>query len=185
MKWTETGIARALARQTFNRQHLVVVPNCNWTGRECDLLVVTGSLRIIKADAKKDKWWQHVSYSEALATGKVSAGERWDPYAHRVPREWPIKVWKHYYCMPREIWDDTLFSCLGSPASGVLLLTEQKERGSRGAEVAVHCERRATPCKTAEVISPAAAVDIARLASLRMWDSYQKLEEIERKAVPA
>lgn len=75
MTWSEHAIARALVRQTFNRKYLVVVPNCNWTGHECDLLVVTENLRIIdveikisradlKADAKKEKWWhrEHLGY---------------------------------------------------------------------------------------------------------------------------
>src|SRR5690554_6203769 len=68
MKWSEKRIARELAINFFNRKHLVVVPNCNWTGYEADVLAVTTDLRLIdveikisradlKADAKKDKWW--------------------------------------------------------------------------------------------------------------------------------
>ena len=64
--WSEQLIARTLARQTFEKKNLVIVPNCNWTGNECDLLVVTPDLRIIdvevkisrsdlKADTKKNK----------------------------------------------------------------------------------------------------------------------------------
>ncbi|KAG1254471.1 hypothetical protein G6F68_010834 [Rhizopus microsporus] len=40
-------------------------------------------------------------------------------------REWPRQVWKHYYALPAEIWTDELLDCLGSPASGVLLLTNE------------------------------------------------------------
>lgn len=68
IKWSESNIARALALQVFARKYLVMVPNCNWTGYECDLLAVAPDLRIVdievkisradlKADAKKDKWW--------------------------------------------------------------------------------------------------------------------------------
>ena len=37
--WSEQLIARTLARQTFEKKNLVIVPNCNWTGNECDLPV--------------------------------------------------------------------------------------------------------------------------------------------------
>src|SRR5690606_35854304 len=47
VKWSEQTIARALAQQTFNRKYLVVVPNCNWTGYEADILAVTENLRLI------------------------------------------------------------------------------------------------------------------------------------------
>ena len=65
MIWSEEKIATTLARQIFQRKCLVVVPNCSWTGDECDLLAVTKDLRVIdvevkisrsdyRADAKKD-----------------------------------------------------------------------------------------------------------------------------------
>lgn len=169
MKWSERSIARALAQRTFNRKYLVVVPNCNWTGYECDILAVTENLRIIdveikisradlKADAKKDKWWQRAGYG-------------WE---HRglppVARAHPPKVWKHYYALPEEIWTDDLIDKLGSPASGVLLLSED-DRGLQ-----IRCRRPAKPCRDADKLTPTAAVNIARLASLRMWDAYQQLD---------
>lgn len=172
MNWSETSIARALARQTFGRQHLVVVPNCTWTGHECDLLVVTANLRIIdveikisradlKADAKKDKWWHRVTWRQSEAGVQATL------------REWPRKVWKHYYCVPEEVWAPELLACLPSPASGVILMREQT-----GRELAVTVERRATPCRDAETISPESAIDIARLASLRMWDTYAAIDQL-------
>lgn len=179
MKWTEQTIGRALARQFFNRRHLVVLPNCTWPGHECDVLAVTQDLRLIdveikvsrsdlKADAKKDKWWRRDWPKWDAAAGCYR------PAKPDERREWPQKVWKHYYVLPRDLWDVALFDCLPSERSGVLLLDVQRHNGL----LVVHCERRATPCKDADRLTPADAVDIARLASLRMWDAYEKLEKV-------
>lgn len=169
MSWTEHTIGRALCRQTFNRKALVLVPNCNWTGYECDVLIVESQLRIIdveikisradlKADLKKDKWWHSLSYGE---------------FGPKAPRPWPRKVWKHYYAMPKAIWTPELVDFL--PAnSGILLLNEPGEWDR--VEVVVRCERSAKPNRDAEKLSPAAVLDIARLANLRMWEAYGKLE---------
>lgn len=184
MKWTEHNIARAISLQTLARKCVVLVDNCNWTGYECDVLAVTTDLRIIdvevkisradlKADAKKDKWWQHMLYTDALAEGKVAKGELWNPFAHRQAVLWPRKVWKHYYAMPADIWKPELLECLPSPASGLLLLREGKYPQP---PVIVSCERRATPNKDADRLKPESVIDIARLANLRMWEAYKKLE---------
>lgn len=175
-KWTEKNIASALALggQAFSRKYLCVVPNCSWTGNECDLLVVTENLRIIdveikisrsdlKADAKKDKW-RH-GFDAELDGG-------YGNFSSYIPRkrEWPSKVWKHYYAMPADIWDDKLFDSMPTQNSGVILMIKQDGR------VYPVIKRMAKPCREAEPISAANAIDIARLASLRMWDAYQKLE---------
>jgi hypothetical protein len=183
--WNERLIARAIAHQTFKRRYLMAIPNCNWTGNECDLLVVTENLRIIdvevkisradlKADAKKFKWWQH--HVEA-------PGHRWERLDPPQPRAHPPKVWKHYYAMPKEIWKPELAGSMPSPASGILLLDRDGYPRPAGANVRVECIRRAIPSREAEPISAAAAVDIARLASLRMWETYQALEDERAKAV--
>lgn len=200
MKWSENSIARALARQSFNRKYLVVVPNCTWTGHECDLLVVTENLRIIdveikisradlKADARKEKWWhreylgQWPSVSE-LSHSKLSI-DLVEVRRHRkskyksTPKDWPRKVWKHYYALPKEIWHPDLFAALPSAQSGVLLLDRDGYPRPASDVMRVECVRRAAPNRDAAPISPAAAVDIARLASLRMWDAYARLEERE------
>jgi hypothetical protein len=167
MQWSEGAIARAIAQQTLARKCVVLVDNCQWTGHECDVLAVTTDLRIIdvevkisrsdlKADAKKDKWW--------LRAGWRNRGEP------PMPREWPPKVWKHYYALPAEVWDDKLFARLPSEASGVLLMRVQ-----RGGMVVADCVRRAKPNRDATKLTPEQAVDIARLANLRMWDAYQRL----------
>lgn len=170
--WSENLIAGALAQQIFNRKYLVVVPNCTWTGYECDLLAITPNLRIVdvevkisrvdlKADARKDKWFHSWNY-------KIDGPWTIDKtHADRRPRDWPKKVWKHYYAMPKDIWRADLVECM--PAnSGVLLLTERRGR------IEVSSIRVAKPNPDAEKISAENAIDMARLASLRMWATYQR-----------
>lgn len=178
MAWSEGKIARAIALQTLAKKCVVLVDRCNWTGYECDVLAVTTDLRIIdvevkisrsdfKADAHKDKWWHRLSWG----------GDVGPPQARR----WPPKVWKHYVAMPRELWHDALFEFMPSPASGLLLVSEQ-----RGTDVlAVECVRRATPNKEAARLSPAQAVDVARLANLRMWEAYKQGKRLEVYGEPA
>lgn len=188
MKWSERAIARALAQQTFNRKYLVVVPNCNWTGYEADILAVTENLRLIdveikisradlKADAKKDKWWRHEYVGQPRRVDKLNDRGRLVSsrrlYAEQAElRTWPRRVWKHYYALPEEIWSDDLLPSLGSEASGVLLLSGDSN-GLR-----IRCRRPPKPCRDADRLTPAQAVNIARLASLRMWDAYNELDNI-------
>lgn len=180
MTWSERAIASALARHTFKRKYLVVVPNCNWTGHECDLLAVTENLRIIdveikisradlKADAKKEKWWnRRISGWEEHRDehGRFRINR---PVYDNTRMVHPPRVWKHYFALPAEIWDDSLLECLPSPASGVILL---EDGGWPKPPIVATVVRRATPNKQADTLKPAQAVDIARLASLRMWDAY-------------
>lgn len=165
--WSEHLIARAISLQTLDRKCVVLVDNCGWTGHECDVLGVTTDLRIIdvevkisradlKADAKKDKWWQRLG---------------WGCEGPRQARRWPPKVWKHYYALPADLWDDALLAHLPSPASGVLLL-RQNARGT--VPVIVECRRRATPDRHAVRLTPEQAIDVARLANLRMWEAYAR-----------
>ena len=163
-EWSEGVIIRAICRQVLQRKCLLLVDNCNWTGHECDVLGVTQDLRIIdieakisradfKADAKKDKWWHHQSWRDQVDG------------VPRVHRDWPPRVWKHYYAMPVAIWRPELLPMAASPASGVILLRE------RDGVVTASVERRAKPCADAQRISAADAIDIARLANLRMWET--------------
>lgn len=194
--WNERMIARAIALQTFKRRYLMALPNCIWTGHECDLLVVTNDLRIIdvevkisradlKADAKKEKWWHrefkgYAEPREVHKDGRLVAVYR-DRITDDTPRAWPPKVWKHYYALPKEIWNAELAESLPSVCSGVILLDREGYPRPARADMRVDVVRRATPNKDAEKISPAAAVDIARLASLRMWESYQEVEQARAK----
>lgn len=170
--WSEFTIGRLLARSAF-KDGLVVVPNCTVTGHECDLLVVSKKLMLIdvevkisradlKADAKKDKWWQRWEAIE----GRF---QRVDP-SRRI--EWPPKVFMHYYAMPREIWSPELLPCLGSVQSGVILV-EATRHGTFDCVV----EKRASRNPDAQPIEPAALINIARLASLRMWDVFKREDE--------
>lgn len=174
--WSETFIARALCTQFLNRRCVVLVPNTKWTGYECDVLAVTTDLRIVdieikisradlKADAKKDKWWHR-------GFGAWNAAKRDFDHPPAVAREWPEEVWKHYYALPADIWKPELLAALPSTRSGVLLLRQQR---SKSVPVAVECVRRATPNKAAKRLTPAQAVDLARLANLRMWDALQRM----------
>jgi len=179
-KWSERMIGHALARQVFQRKHLVIVPNCTWTGDEIDLLVVTSDLRIIdievkidrsdfKADAKKAKWYHSWDWR---VDGKWSHGVKRDD--HRK-REWPRKVWKHYYALPQELWNANLTDHLkaNAPRSGVILMT-----ATPTGAIHAHIERRSQPNIKADKISTEDAVNLARLASLRMWDAYDELNKM-------
>ena len=172
-KWSERLIGRYLARNVFHRKSLVLCPNCNFTGYECDMLVVTQDLRIIDVEVKvsradlrkdrvKDKWyhWWDMEIDGPYQPG----GEN-----KRRPREWPSKVWKHYYCMPASIWADCLVAEIPD-VSGVLLMSEVN------GQLVMRPVRHARPCRDAERLSPAAALDVARLANLRMWNAFDELD---------
>lgn len=175
-------IAGVIARKTLASKCVVLVDNCTWTGHECDVLGVTMDLRIIdveikisradlKADAGKEKWW----HRRGSSYNQVTRGYDNHP---GIAREWPPKVWKHYYAMPADIWRDDLISALPSSKSGVLLVSKEN---SVWAPVVVRCHRRATPCRDATRLSAANAMNIARLANLRMWDAYSEAEHFRRE----
>lgn len=174
MKWTERNITHALAQNFFGNQNIVLVPNCGFTGHECDLLVVTQDLRIIdvevkiskedfKADAKKEKWWASTVLNED--TGRY---QRVHP---PIKRTHPIKIWKHYYAMPKEIWKSEMVEFLPSENCGLILLSE------KGSRIIPNLERRAIPDRKADKISAHDAINIARLANIRMWNAFQQLNE--------
>jgi hypothetical protein len=176
VKWSEHKIAAFLARFTFAHRHLLIVPNCQWPGSECDLLAITPNLRVVdveikisradmRADAAKDKWFHNWDWR---------TDGPWMPGYRGKPRQWPRRVWKHYYCLPREIWSPDLLAKI-SPISGILLLSES------GGSLSIRVERAAKPDRGAEKITAEDAIDIARLASLRMWDAYDKLDGLKKE----
>jgi len=178
-QWSANQIARLLVRQTFNRA-VLAVPNCLWPGSECDLLVVTPNLRVIdveikisradlKADLGKDKWWNSLGFARRADGRFVS---------EKVRREWPRRVWKHYYVMPATMWKPE-FAGIIPPASGVVLADTQEANG-RTYEF-VKSWRRAKPRRDADRISAEQAIDIARLAGLRMWEALAKLEDASQE----
>lgn len=164
MNWTEKTIAAELALNHFACRHLVVVPNCNWAGYEADLLVVTKALKLLdfeikisradfKADAKKHKWVDRVG-------GFLD--ERTEPRLH------PRNIWKHYYVMPEEIYDPSLDDLAASPASGIILLHDI------GGRVVFREVRKAKGNRDYSPITAQQTLDIARLASLRLWNQIKK-----------
>ena len=178
VSWSANKIAAAISRQILQRKCIVLVDNCNWTGYECDILGVTTDRRIIdievkisradlKADAKKTKWWEQ-NYLRNPDTG------RFDRSKHH--RDHPPKVWKHYYALPEEIWGDGLLDVLGSPASGVLLLSEDKY-----GRLLVSCKRRAKPARDAYRLGEQAVLDVARLANLRLWNAYETIDHLNAR----
>jgi len=168
--WSERTIGKALQHQVFNRS-VCVVDNCIWTGFEADLLIVEQKLRIIdveikisrsdlKADFYKDKWIEYLP------------GSFGTPTELRPRKLWPRDVWKHYYAVPEPIWTDELLPCLGSPNSGVLLLRETKD-----GEVRIRCHKRTVPNKAAKKLTASEVLHIARLATLRLWNTYAVLDK--------
>lgn len=178
-KWSEKLIGGALSKM-FEGKFMMAIPTCGWTGHECDLLAVTRDLRIIdieikisrsdfRADAKKEKWYYTPNEASEIT------GISWQDYylgkSDRVRRPWPRKVWKHYYCMPRSIWTESMLDQCGSEKSGVILL-DHDASGKMFAFLA----RAAKPDRKAETLGAEHVIDLARHASLRMWDAYRKLE---------
>lgn len=176
--YTADRICAVLARNTF-KGALCVIDRCTRLGSECDLLVVTTNLRAIdcevkisradlKADRKKDKWFD-------FPRGRWIDGRREQPPP--VPRDWPRNVWKHYYAVAAPIWrDDLLEHC--QPKSGVVTVELRPDGSLRHIDVKRRCvaNRNDTPLK------PDVIVDIARLASLRMWDAYREIDNRQGRA---
>lgn len=185
LNWTEKSIAAELALNHFKMRHLVTVPNCNWAGYEADLLVVTKALKVLdfeikisradfKADAKKGKWFERVDSGVDVPTVTYDrmTGRRMR-YMNRqminVPKLHPRNIWKHYYVMPEEIYNESLDDLAASPASGILLLCT-----SDGGRVRFREVRKAKANKEYQPITPAQTLDIARLASLRLWGQVRQ-----------
>lgn len=176
-RWSEKLIGAALSKM-FEGKFMMAIPTCGWTGHECDLLAVTRDMRIVdieikisrsdfRADAKKDKWYYTPNEASDIT------GISWQDYylrkADRIRRPWPQKVWKHYYCMPKSIWAESMADQAGSDKSGIILLDYV------GGQVVASMIRAAKPDRKAEVLAAEHVIDLARHASLRMWDAYRKL----------
>lgn len=175
MTWTARELVRTLALHVFDRKHLVVVPECQWPGSECDLLVVRRDLRLVdveikisradlKRDAAKDKWFE-------LPTTWSFGGTR-----PRVPRTHPARIWKHYFAVPADIWTDELYAHVPE-CSGVMMIRDSHF----GLAPLMTIRRQARPNKDAKAISAEDVCDIARLQSLRMWDAYREVDQHRRQ----
>lgn len=169
--YTAERICAALARKTF-RGALCVVDRCTRLGSECDLLVVTRNLRAVdvevkisradlRADRKKDKWFERRRWDASTRSMKEGA-----------PRDWPQNVWKHYFAVAAPIWhDDLLEHC--PPKSGVVTVQLRPD----GSLHHITVRRRCTANKANTPLTAEVVVDIARLASLRMWDAYRERDQ--------
>jgi len=181
MRWTEGRVGRILARHVF-KTALCVLPNTVWTGEEVDLLVVPPCCRVVdveikisradlKRDAEKDKWWK---LGELVATTDPST-LRTILRRGKVPREFPRRTWKHYYAMPAVMWKPSLMDFV-APVSGVILLHDRPD----GKFLRAECIKKAKANKDAKPLDAYDMRALARLASLRMWDSYHDYEKLKR-----
>lgn len=164
---TTRTVTRLVAAHLFQRSAVLIVPECGWTGHECDALVVTRQLKIIDleikrsradllADLKKDKWWRHDIKS-------------WDPrtwsYKTRRSLSWPPQVWKHWYAVEKPAWRADLLPRLPE-ASGVIVFE------CRYRSISASVIRQPQPNRRAEVLDSASLIDLCRLSNLRLWDCY-------------
>lgn len=175
-QWNERSIGAAIFNQAFTRKHVVLLPNTYYTGYEADLLLVRRDLRLVeieiktsradfKADQHKDKWWR---YGPHVATGELHPIYKYPlTAASKERREWPLRVWKHYYALPKEIWTPELAAEV-SPKSGILLFHEYGDP----VRIAMHVHRQAKPRKEAKPIDASEAIEVARLCNARMWTAY-------------
>jgi hypothetical protein len=145
----------------------IILPWSKATGHECDVLGVTTDGMLIDVELKisrgdfsldqnKQKWWCTLP-SEQGCDGRDLADMR----------QWPPQAWKHYYVLPAHIWRKRMLEGMPSPRSGVVLIYETGNRGVTG-EI-VHA---AQPNPDAQPVSVEFALELARVASSRMWENY-------------
>jgi hypothetical protein len=72
--------------------------------------------------------------------------------------------------MPKEIWDAKLLAILPEVSGVILVSPDDRYTGGLWVDII----RAAKPCRDAKPISPADAIDIARLTSLRLWTALTK-----------
>lgn len=176
MKWTENTIAFRLIQHHFRGQMLSATQRCSHTGDEADLLLIDKKLRFIdveiktsrqdfKNDRKKHKWkGRKKEFYTEDDLGKTKRIVEWEI------KDWPNKIYKHYFALPETVWSDDLLEFLPSDKCGIILLSE-------GGNIYVH-KKAKTNSK-----APKATIDdinnIARLTSLRYWNMYSKYLEIK------
>lgn len=177
-QYSEHSIARYLAREKFSGM-MLVVDNTYHTGDECDLLIVNHrnlkyidveikiSRADLKADRHKDKWVRL---------------PQWPQTGPPVPREWPRRVWKHYYCIAEPIWKPELLEHVG-PRSGVFTVRIGENGYGGGITVRRKCKANpdAKPATMQEIVK------LAYLANVRMHEAYRRMDEMQRsiEALPA
>ncbi len=180
--WNEFTVGRAIFEQAFTRKHVALIRNTYYTGYEADVLIVRNDLRLMdieikvsrsdfKADQHKDKWWKYGPYAD---TGEKNKYGYPIQRQTKTPREWPVKIWKHYYCLPQEVWKDDLAAEV-SPKSGIMLLSHDQY-----GRVALSIHRQAKPNKDAKPISANEAIEVARLCNARMWGAFGAVDRMRQ-----
>lgn len=178
--YNERDIARYLAMYVYKNKSIIVLPNTYFTGNECDILVVHSNLKLIdieikvsradfKADINKDKWWM----SGDLIPDELNPNRK---IREKKLREWPRKTWKHYYCMPHEIWKESLEEFLPSSRSGIMLIKKDRVTGFK-----ITILKNAKPNPKAKIIEIEDVFNIARLSGIRMWKNESSLIWHENK----
>jgi hypothetical protein len=169
IKWNANLITSELSKHFFKNKNLILVPNSYWTGEECDLLVVTQSLKIIDVEIK-------ISKKDFIADKVKSKWYIWDrQLRENKDRDWPKHVWKHFFCMPKAIWDDSMYAKLPSEMCGVILIEERKD-GTMEFDMI----KNAKSNSKAKQLDASDAIDIARLASIRMWRAVEQVHMVRK-----
>jgi hypothetical protein len=187
------AIAHCLAARLF-KSDLVVLDRCTWPGSECDLLAVTPRLQVIdceikisradlKVDRHKSKWFMEPDF--------LWRGEHGPPMPKHLPREWPQKVWKHYYALPHSLWKPELAKFC-KPTSGIILVdycdpitglseSYRAKKANKSPALWWHkVVKRAKPNPDYLPLGPREVRKLAYLASVRMWEAYWQLERMQR-----
>jgi len=178
--WTAREISRSLFWNTFSQRHLVVAPNCHAAGYEADLLIVRHDLRLmdveikisrkdLKEDKTKDKWFKEWDF--AAHGWRSPRPEEREPVGH------PNKIWKHYYALPEEIWDEKLWPDI-QPNSGVILI-----RSNSAIRPWLRILKQAKPNRAAQPIGLDEFKKIANSLSFRMWRACGELDEQRRQKI--
>lgn len=141
-KINEKTITGILIKRFF-RNNLVELNNYFWTEYECDILSITTSQRPIEIEIKTS---------------------RSDFYADAKKQKWknPLKVWKHFYIMPDNIYDDSLIERLPNHNSGILTIIEDNGK--------FYINQKKPATVIADIkISPTKLVDMMRIINQRYW----------------
>jgi hypothetical protein len=175
-QYSEFSIARHLAREKFNSM-MLVVDNTYHTGHEADLLIVNHrnlhyidveikiSRADLKADRLKDKWLT-TAYSWPQGMDRPA-----------IPREWPRRIWKHYYCIAEPIWKPELLEFVGK-RSGVFTIRIDRDESGREWYKGITVRKRCQANPDAKRATPEEIVKLAYLANVRMHEAYRRLDEM-------
>ena len=187
MRKSERTIAQKIVNGFLNHRYLTVVPDCNFTGYESDLLAVTKQKRLIdfeikqsvqdfKNERKKDKW-------RRLIPKTVKWGENIELEYEK--KDFPDGIYMHYFVMPNEIFKPELLELMPSQKSGFLTVDDKT----------VYIKKYAEKNFYSQILSETDLIHISRLVGIRFWntlgildgldwqgkDLHKKIEELESR----